>query len=167
MRTNIAALPAGLSGSELAHALHTDHTVRQGQRLYPVVDGDRRLVGVLTRGDLERFAKGGTEPAQRDPVVAYADEPLRVVVHRMSDTGLTRFPVVNNAQERKLTGMVALSDLLRARTRNLEEARHRERVLRLQLPFGVGRTTAVPSVVDDAERRGQTTENDGLSRGRW
>jgi len=127
MRTNVAAVPAGLTGRDLAQALHAGHTVRQGQHLYPVVDGERRLVGVLTRGDLERFAKGGTEPAQRDPVVAYADEPLRVVVHRMSDTGLTRFPVVNNGSERKLAGMVSLSDLLRARTRNLEDERHRAR----------------------------------------
>jgi H+/Cl- antiporter ClcA len=137
MRTNVAAIPARLTGRELAHLLHTDHTARQGQHLYPVVDDERRLVGVVTRGDLERFAKDGTEPAHRDPVVAYPDEPLRVVAHRMSDTGLTRFPVVNNDRERKLTGMVALSDLLRARTRSLEEERHRERVLRIHLPLSV------------------------------
>jgi CBS domain-containing protein len=136
MRTNVAAIPAGLTGRDLAHALHTDHTVRQGQHLYPIVDGERRLTGVLTRGDLERFARDGTEPAQRDPVVAYADEPLRVVVHRMSDTGLTRFPVVNNDSARKLAGMVSLSDLLHARTRSLEDERHRERVLRIHWPLG-------------------------------
>jgi chloride channel protein, CIC family len=135
MRTNVAAIPAGLTGPELAHSLHTNHTVRHGQHLYPVVDDEQRLVGVVTRGDLERFAQSGTEPAHREPVVAYQDEPLRVVVHRMSDTGLTRFPVLNNGRERKLAGMVALSDLLRARTRNLEEERHRERVLRLHLPL--------------------------------
>ena len=67
MRTNVAAIPARLKGSELAHALHTGHTMRKGQHLYPVVDGELRLVGVITRGDLERFAKDGTEPARRDP----------------------------------------------------------------------------------------------------
>ena len=142
MRTNVAAIPARLTGSELAHTLNSDHTVRHGQHLYPVVDDQRRLVGVVTRGDLERFAKGGTEPKPRDPVVAYPDEPLRVVAHRMSDTGLTRFPVVNNDTERKLTGMVALSDLLRARTRSLEDERHRERVLRIHLPLRVGKPAA-------------------------
>jgi CBS domain-containing protein len=143
MRTNVAAIPARLKGSELAHALHTGHTMRKGQHLYPVVDGELRLVGVITRGDLERFAKDGTEPARRDPVVAYPDEPLRVVVHRMSDTGLTRFPVVNNGQERKLTGMVSISDLLRARTRSLEDERHRERVLRIHLPLSVRKPAAM------------------------
>jgi CIC family chloride channel protein len=142
MRTNVAALPEGLAGSALAQALHTDHTLRQGQHLYPVVSENRRLVGVMTRGDLERFAKGGMEPVRKEPVVAYADEPLRAVVHRMSDSGLTRFPVVNNDRERKLTGMVALSDLLRARTRSLEEERHRERVLRIHLPLRAGKPVA-------------------------
>ena len=142
MRTNIAAIPAGLTARELAQSLHTDHTVRHGQHLYPVVDDEQGLVGVATRRDLERFAKDGTELRHRDAVVAYPDEPLRVVAHRMSDTGLTRFPVVNNERERKLTGMVALSDLLRARTRSLEEERHRERVLRIHLPLSAKKPVA-------------------------
>ena len=142
MRTNMAAIPAGLTARDLAQSLHTDHTVRHGQHLYPVVDDEQGLVGVATRRDLERFAKDGTELRHRDAVVAYPDEPLRVVAHRMSDTGLTRFPVVNNERERKLTGMVALSDLLRARTRSLEEERHRERVLRIHLPLSAKKPVA-------------------------
>ena len=142
MRTNMASIPAGLTARELAQSLHTDHTVRHGQHLYPVVDDEQGLVGVATRRDLERFAKDGTELRHRDAVVAYPDEPLRVVAHRMSDTGLTRFPVVNNERERKLTGMVALSDLLRARTRSLEEERHRERVLRIHLPLSAKKPVA-------------------------
>jgi hypothetical protein len=55
------ALPRG----ELAQALHTGHTVRQGRHLYRVVGGERRLVGVLTHGNPERFVKGGTEPPRR------------------------------------------------------------------------------------------------------
>jgi CIC family chloride channel protein len=74
-------------------------------------------------------------------VVAYQDEPLRLVVYRMAETGLTRFPVVNNERERKLVGMVALTDLLHARTRSLEEERRRERVLRIHLPFGAPRAS--------------------------
>ena len=41
-----------------------------------------------------------------DPVVAYPDEPLRVVVYRMAETGLTRFPVVDRGDKRKLLGMI-------------------------------------------------------------
>jgi len=68
--------------------------------------------------------------------VAYADEPLRVVVYRMAETGLTRFPVLESQNSRALVGMISLDDLLRARGRALEEERRRERVLRIRLPFG-------------------------------
>jgi CBS domain-containing protein len=149
MRTNIAAVPANVTQRELAHSLNTDHLVRKGQYLYPVVDDERRVVGVVTRHDLLRYAQeappGGqdrplAELARKDAVLAYQDEPLRLTVYRMAETGITRFPVVNNDQERKLAGMVALTDLLRARSRSLEDERHRERVLRLHLPLGPGRT---------------------------
>ena len=50
--------------------------------------------------------------------------------------GVTRMPVVQSVSDRTLVGMVSLPDLLRARTRNLEEKRRRERVLRIHFPFG-------------------------------
>jgi hypothetical protein len=46
-------------------------------------------------------------------------------------------PVVDSADSRKLLGTVSLNDLLKARTRNLEEERTRERVLRLRIPLRV------------------------------
>jgi chloride channel protein, CIC family len=64
----------------------------------------------------------------RDPVVAYGDEPLRVIAFRMAATGVTRLPVVER-RDRTLMGMVGLSDLLTARVRILEAEQRRERVL--------------------------------------
>ena len=69
------------------------------------------------------------------PVVAGPDEPLRVVVSRMAETGLTRLPVVDD-ESRELVGMISLHDLLQARVRNLNEERRREQVLQVRLPFG-------------------------------
>ncbi len=143
MRDSIVALPAAAPGSTLSNASH-EHArqERYGQLLYPVVDGDNRLVGAITRKHLRKVLGDGSalqKPVQElclpNPVVAYAGEPLRVVVNRMAETGLTRFPVVEREDDRKLVGMISLSDLLRARTRVLEEERRRERVLRLHLPF--------------------------------
>jgi CBS domain-containing protein len=107
--------------------------------LYPVVTGDRVLVGVVTRKDLNQLASDDsstelTDIMRKNPVVAYTDEPLRVVVYRMAETGMTRMPVVENGN--KLAGIISLEDLLRARVRDLEEERRRERVLRIHLPFG-------------------------------
>src|SRR5262249_35698554 len=102
----------------------------------------------VTRMDLQRHVDAAPADSRRplaamvktDPVVAYADEPLRVIVHRMADSGLTRFPVVERGPGRKLLGMIALDDLLKARVRNLEAERRRERVLRVRFPFAVGRS---------------------------
>jgi CBS domain-containing protein len=141
MRSNIVAFPAQATPHELMASVNVDHE-RRGQILYPVIGPEERLAGVITRHDLHELLQNGhgdtrplREVAQGDPVVAYADEPLRVVVNRMAETGFTRLPVVESPDSRKLVGMISLSDLLRARTRSLEEERHRERVLRIRLPF--------------------------------
>jgi len=53
MRTSIAALPESISVKDLANSLRSDH--RQSQQLYPVVNDQGQLTGVLTRGDLQSF----------------------------------------------------------------------------------------------------------------
>ena len=65
----------------------------------------------------------------REAVVAYPGEPLRSVVYRMAETGLTRFPVVDPAQGGKLLGMISRKDLLKASALSLDAERRRERVL--------------------------------------
>jgi H+/Cl- antiporter ClcA len=132
MRPDVVALPAELSAEAAAGVLDQS---RRRQRLYPVVDGARQLVGVVRRRHLRALADGdGHEVTiERHPVVAHPDEPLRVVAYRMAETGLTRFPVVERGDGGRLVGMVALADLLAARTRNLEAERRRERVLPIRL----------------------------------
>ena len=68
-----------------------------------------------------------------------------MIVFRMAETGLTRFPVVTREQSR-LIGMIALSDLLKARALNLEAEQRRERVFgaHIALPFGVRRGKEEP-----------------------
>ena len=50
----------------------------------------------------------------------------------MAETGLTRLPVIERNDPRKLVGIVALNDLLQARVRNLQEERRRERILTIR-----------------------------------
>jgi H+/Cl- antiporter ClcA len=139
MRTKCAAIPADATIADLRRTLVREPAQR-GQHLYPVVDGQRRLRGVITRKQLrqlmESTAPAGAPLAEalRDPVVAEPDEPLRTVVSRMAETGFTRLPVVQGASG-ELVGMVSLQDLLLARVRNLNEERRRERVLQLRVPF--------------------------------
>ena len=147
MRTKVVVLPAASTLGEVAQLLRTDH--RQEQRLLPVVNAEGEFAGVVTRGDIRRRLEQDGEPAlttsvydlRRTSVVeAYADEPLRVVVYRMAEKGCTRMPVLDRAT-RKFLGLVALSDLLKARARHLEEERRRERTLTLKW-FPLGRASA-------------------------
>jgi CBS domain-containing protein len=138
MRSNMAVVPADLTSTEVAAALWSH--LRGRQRLFPIVEAGDRLVGVLTRRDVETMHQADHAAqaldAWRDKpvVVAYPEENLRTVVHRMAETGLTRFPVVERGSNRVL-GLVALSDLLTARVRSLEAERRRERVLEIRVPL--------------------------------
>jgi CBS domain-containing protein len=139
MRTTLVALPAEATPGEVIPNFQKSHGPA-GQHLYPVVDAERRLVGVITRKHMHKIASDIPAPAtnmgdlaRRDVVTALADEPLRVVVYRMAETGLTRLPVLDRGTG-KLAGMISLQDLLRARTRTLTEERTRERVLKIRLP---------------------------------
>ncbi|MGZ4870862.1 MAG: chloride channel protein [Candidatus Angelobacter sp.] len=148
MRTNVTAFPAESTISELETALaHNDNP--RGQRVYPVIDGDQHLLGVMTRHDLlnalEHQRNGGRDHVHSNnvqlsqvitkaPVVAFPEEPLRMVVNRMAATGLTRFPVVTQNGGPRLVGLIGLQDLLKARELSVADEHHRERVLRLRVP---------------------------------
>jgi chloride channel protein, CIC family len=143
MRTKVVALPAD-STLEQARELIRPGQRPHGQHIFPVIDNHTCVLGVVSRNHLLRLfeetqfgasKKQLAEIASGEPVVAFADEPLRVVVYRMVESGFTRLPVVEPDGEKRLVGMVSLDDLLRARSRNLEEERSRERVLRLRMPL--------------------------------
>ena len=144
MRNNVVALPASSMLEETRELLRPSKRPR-GQNVFPVVDGDRQLIGVVSRNELlKRFDEAGSrELTERlgdivthQVTVTYMDEPLRLVVNRMAETGYTRMPVVDSENRKCLLGMISLEDLLRARTRHLEEERHRERIIRIRLPLG-------------------------------
>jgi CIC family chloride channel protein len=138
MATNVAAIPASVTHGEIATAIGGQ---RRAQSIFCVVDASGELVGVVTRWVLEQWAAqvligGDSQPLAsvvHKAITAHADEPLRIVVNRMAETGHTDLPVVDRANPRKLVGRVTLRDMLKARVRHLEEERRRERVLPLSL----------------------------------
>ena len=143
MRKNITAFPAESTIAELEAALaHNDNP--RGQRVYPVIDENQHLLGVMTRNDLlsaitnERRGDGAnvqlSQVVAKTPVIAFPEEPLRMVVNRMAATGLTRFPVVTQNGGPRLVGLIGLEDLLKARELSVADEHHRERILRLRLP---------------------------------
>ena len=148
MSAPAATLPAARRVSEL---------VADGGALshhgYPVVDDGGALVGMVQRLALleqwisphEVVVEAGTVSASeltcghladRRPLVAYAGESCREVAARMGQAGVGRLPVLSVEEPHRLVGVVALSDLLKARTRVAEEEERRERF------FGAGPASA-------------------------
>ena len=141
MRTSVVALPAGETLDQTRELIRPKKS--HGQHLFPVIAGEGKLLGVISRNhalrlheeasSLEREKTLG-EIIPRNTTVAHSDESLRAVVYRMAETGFTRLPVID--ENERLVGMVSLDDLLQARSRNLQEEHARERVLRLRMPIG-------------------------------
>jgi CBS domain-containing protein len=141
MSTDVVTFPADTLLDDVADTLVQRGWAAPGermQRLYPVVGGDGRMLGVVSRSRvLERAVdpttrgSGATvaDLADAHPVVATPDETLRSVAYRMAEHGVSRLPVVDATDRHRVVGMVSLSQLLQGRLRDLREARHLERVL--------------------------------------
>ena len=138
MATTVVVLPTTISREDVFESLGVK---AQRDRLFSIVDENGGLIGVVSRRALERWATEiSSESAARSlaeiakkAVTAYADEPLRVVVHRMAETGRTQLPVVERGHRRNIVGTISLRDMLKARVRHLEEEQRRERPLPLHL----------------------------------
>jgi arabinose-5-phosphate isomerase len=86
----------------------------------PVVDDDRRVIGVLTAGDLTRLIERDVDWPEREvaevmtstPRLARLGELGSAAVHRMEEAGIMAMPVVDDAGV--LRGVVHLHDLMRS-----------------------------------------------------
>ncbi len=136
MSPEVVVLLGELTRREVASAIGG---AQRGQQLFAVVNEAGALLGVVTRWMLEQWCEGAQEDDAtiasivQEPITAFSDEPLRVVVHRMAATGRAELPVVDRDDRKKLIGTITLRDTLKARVRHLEEEERRERVLPLGL----------------------------------
>jgi CBS domain-containing protein len=79
----------------------------------PVVDASRRVVGILTSGDLADSARAGTvqDSMTREVVCVAPDEPLERAAQLMSQRRVKRLPVVDS--DGRLLGVLSSVDVLR------------------------------------------------------
>ncbi|HET7174044.1 MAG TPA: chloride channel protein [Nocardioidaceae bacterium] len=152
LQTESVSFTAGTPAGEVAATFVAEHRQlrdrqhrQHRQRMYPIVDAQDRLVGIVTRRDMLDVALSGEradEPIERlavvDPAVCHPDDTLRQVAYRMADLGVSRMPVVDRDDPQRLVGIVTLVDLLAGRLRDLREARVFERVLRVREFFPTG-----------------------------
>ncbi|MDR3416324.1 MAG: chloride channel protein [Nevskia sp.] len=121
------------------------------QRLYAVVDGAGRLLGVVTRRALlDAALMGAGAPADRsvhdiavtEAVLAYPDETLREVANRMADRRVSSLPVVAREDTTRVLGLIVIEDLLQGRLKDLQEERDCERVLKIERLWPSARAAA-------------------------
>jgi CIC family chloride channel protein len=96
---------------------------------FPVIEGDGRLVGVLTRRDLLKPDVDATAPirtlVQRRPVVVAERHSLREAADLMTHARVGRLPVISDDGSGQVVGILSRSDLLAAHERRLDEGRTR------------------------------------------
>jgi H+/Cl- antiporter ClcA len=135
METNILTVEPDALVADVYASLPEGSRERR-QRLYPVMDAENTLVGVLP---WSAVLESKDEPGWRvrdamtaTPITAYADEILRCVADRMAAEGVSVVVVVDREDLTHFDGLVNQFDLLRAREKLLVEERHTERVLTLR-----------------------------------
>ena len=161
MHTSVFALSADATRQDAADWLAKMH--RRGseawshwQRLFPLVDAEGRLSGVLTRSQMITAAEAGElyRPlllsGSSAPAVVGPRETLRSAAERMAESKLTSFPVVD--ANGALMGILNIDDLLTARGKASLRDSDRKRVLTLRWPFGRQLRTVhnIDDVVDRA-----------------
>jgi H+/Cl- antiporter ClcA/CBS domain-containing protein len=127
-------VPASLSlvkfSAMLTHG-HPELTRRQGTL---IVDEDGLLVGIITRGDVVRALQPPSPPTltvleagSSKPIVAHPGELLHDAVARMLKHDIGRLPVVDNRNSRRIMGYLGRSNVMAARSQQIEEEHLRER----------------------------------------
>ena len=113
------ALPVMQRGDTMREAIVL---IAERRGIAVMVDGQRRVEGVLTAGDLSRLLERSGDdvlaiPVQsvmtREPKIARDDELASAVVYRMEQHGIMAMPVID--LDDRLVGVVHLHDLMRAR----------------------------------------------------
>jgi CBS domain-containing protein len=103
---------------------------RQGTLL---VDDDKKLVGIITRGDVVRALRDPgsakltvLQAGKTDLVVTYPDEPLRDALEKMLKHDIGRLPVVDPHDPSRAIGYLGRSSILAGRLRQQQEEEVRE-----------------------------------------
>jgi CIC family chloride channel protein len=133
------ALPADWTVGETLTFFTAPDAPRR-HKSYPVIDGDGRVLGMVSRADALRWLRDEhsltgflrEQIAGQDLVVAYDDELAGQLADRMTSTDIGRVPIVSR-KSGSLVGLVARRDLLRVRTNMVRHEREREALI-LVLP---------------------------------
>ncbi|MFN2531793.1 MAG: chloride channel protein [Pyrinomonadaceae bacterium] len=133
MDQNPPLIFANMTVSELSDKLAQRDPVLSRRQGTLIVDDERKLVGIITRGDLLRVLD--QQPADNLKVidagsskliVCHADEPLHDAISRMVRHDIGRLPVVSRVDPHEPLGYLGRASVMAARLRRLEEEHDRQ-----------------------------------------
>lgn len=133
MDRDVPTIPAEMRIGELAERITKhDPSVSRHQGLF-IVDGDGKLAGLITRGDVLRAldkdpsgALTALEAGSRELIVTFPDERISEALYKMLQNDIGRLPVVNKRDPRQLVGYLGRHGVMAARLRRLHEEHVRE-----------------------------------------
>ncbi len=138
MDANVPIVPVEMTVAELSKRIAKNDPVISRRQATLIVDGEQRLAGIITRGDLvaalENSPAGNVpvlEAGKTALVVTFPDEILHDAIAKMLKHDVGRLPVVKRDQPDHVVGYLGRGDILSARTRV-----HEEEELRSSGPIG-------------------------------
>jgi H+/Cl- antiporter ClcA len=133
MATEVPTVRADMRVNELAARLAQHDPAVSKRQALPIVDGDSKLVGIITRGDVLRALEADPsgqktvlEAGTPRPVVTSPDELMYDAVNKMLRHHVGRLPVVSRDDPGKLLGYIGRAEVMSARLRRIEEEHVRE-----------------------------------------
>jgi CIC family chloride channel protein len=169
MHTSVFALPVSATRKDAVDWMHSmeERGVpgrSHWQRVFPLVDEEGRLCGMLTQAKMVSAAGKTTEmdsllleDADLKPQTMSPAHTLRSAAETMAESKLTSYPVVG--ADGKLVGVMTIEDVLKGRSEHAHRELDRERMIRLRWPFGRREAeVAEPEVADH-----EAADENGLS----
>lgn len=114
-------LPGSMPLTELTQRIAAHDPAYANRQALLVVDLERRLVGIITHGDLIRASADASaattvlDAASRNLIVTYPTDTLHDAIHKLLLHGIGRLPVVDPADQTHLLGYLSRSAILSAR----------------------------------------------------
>jgi CIC family chloride channel protein len=138
---------------------------------FPVVGDEGALDGVVSIRDLEQALTAGSLEGKtvadiatrEDLLLAYPHEPMWVALRRLGARDISRLPVVENEQSRRLLGVVRRRDIVRAYNHAIvKRAHHQHRGETLRLGKLDGASFVHVDIAPNAPVVGQRVSEIGL-----
>ena len=133
MTQDAPVIPATMKVGELAERIERGDPWLTHHHAVLIVDGSKRLAGIITRGDvvraLQRDSSGDitvTEAGSTELVVTFPDELLYAAVVKMLKHNVGRLPVVRRKDTRHLVGYLGRSSVFAALLHEIEKDQTRE-----------------------------------------